>query len=1340
MRALLLAIAISTFINELQAQLLTGLFEDQEWIGSANEESQNINSPASSRHYQDIKRSVGLIKRLESKSWELNQFVLINNVRNDRTPFILTSKDVIDMDDEFNAYATLNYELAHGENRGTVADDAFITRVYRIRVKVKYHFENQLLSNDLTSFALLEIIGGEDMSEFLENAYAAGFSISPNITQDPLAFVHHDNRDHKKISKEFTAKLKTRFDASFLGDPVPIRRQVLFQKIINEALASFNAKSINPSFNRKNQFIGDGVIGNDIIPLTAIWHQPSNHNESSPLKQFLDPDETYVTSIPGGYFNDLIPVRANDLKLKLSTPDISTEGHTVSTPGIDPNDPTKLEEGVLEIKPELLFRGINPIQNDWLATLGIKADDIGSARVILSVYHLDTDDLSGNYIKRLLYGGFVNNANSANTFVGEGWDCDNPPQGFEPCNRLRLDVNNMIIDTGQSTEFRPEYFNASIRNVQLNQNGLAIVNPFSESIPIQVELKNIGSSEAKIRAVGYPGEVAINALQLFKPKELEKKFDHIKYEEHRGIQSKNLHIKSTSIFSQGDVKPIRVINSGDNGGYLNIVNPVYKVGPIKTSIKLKGTDVDTQKEEYTDVEPNFVTITIDIHNPKEHAIDYGVWIDYFNTNDLDGVIDVSDEEDVTDYRYGFVADKELHQLENVKRPYVSNHPNEDDDDNFVENEKTKQRISFTFKMPDATEINLNPNKPLTTRLRVGLYKSPIINPSNPEQPISIPQPYGIFTEGEVEDYLIEIVEPNGLEALQSKAKMALDSEVKTSEEEALPPDLDTNNNPNIDDMFETLADFMFVPSMPDSGGFGFDIAAGFSDIGKLPIATSMMFIPIARAFRGSFPGDSNDPIDPNDPDETCPNLDIQNEYPYPDIEPIEQGRWLGWVFYHKLKENAEQIFRLAQNLALNPNYQLPPIFTENPDDRKYWNLLVRFYNIYKNSSTFKGLVQGKLPSKAKLFELIYNQVSQFDILRAAFGENQQAYARTLMGYIAVFANYKEQIVRLRCRFNNGLNLSQNAIRIAVDIFAKVIPKKSKKRAWVHQIKLTNLPNANSLAIISHVTNNTNTSIVGINAMGQLRYTLKIGDVIKTITSDAIDPSALLNKEVNITHRFKEGVMELYLNNFKLAEGTIDGVNEFGYENDTGDNINNFTAFNNGARIGAPIFNFTNPDTNTTPDDGLTMIPLDAKWFGTLYFDDSDPLTDEDILILRSTGSNITVNRQQQQKLSLNAVKDNKGSEISEEALQADPKRVLDFSIFPNPAKDKLNIIVEVQQAGPLSINIFDLGGKQVYEMKEPQISEGHQLITLRNLKLSAGQYVVKVKASNVTKSEQVVFE
>jgi hypothetical protein len=44
------------------------------------------------------------------------------------------------------------------------------------------------------------------------------------------------------------------------------------------------------------------------------------------------------------------------------------------------------------------------------------------------------------------------------------------------------------------------------------------------------------------------------------------------------------------------------------------------------------------------------------------------------------------------------------------------------------------------------------------------------------------------------------------------------------------------------------------------------------------------------------------------------------------------------------------------------------------------------------------------------------------------------------------------------------------------------------------------------------------------------------------------------------------------------------------------------------------------------------------------------------------------------------------------------------------AKGELNILVEIQQAGLLKIELFDLSGRKVYEMKKPSISQGHQLI------------------------------
>ena len=82
----------------------------------------------------------------------------------------------------------------------------------------------------------------------------------------------------------------------------------------------------------------------------------------------------------------------------------------------------------------------------------------------------------------------------------------------------------------------------------------------------------------------------------------------------------------------------------------------------------------------------------------------------------------------------------------------------------------------------------------------------------------------------------------------------------------------------------------------------------------------------------------------------------------------------------------------------------------------------------------------------------------------------------------------------------------------------------------------------------------------------------------------------------------------------------------------------------------------------------------------------------------------------------------------------------EFSIFPNPTTDYLNLLVEVPQAGPLSVELFDLQGRSVYRMDRQRIERGHHLITLRELRLVAGQYVVRVKGKGLERSEQVVVQ
>lgn len=82
----------------------------------------------------------------------------------------------------------------------------------------------------------------------------------------------------------------------------------------------------------------------------------------------------------------------------------------------------------------------------------------------------------------------------------------------------------------------------------------------------------------------------------------------------------------------------------------------------------------------------------------------------------------------------------------------------------------------------------------------------------------------------------------------------------------------------------------------------------------------------------------------------------------------------------------------------------------------------------------------------------------------------------------------------------------------------------------------------------------------------------------------------------------------------------------------------------------------------------------------------------------------------------------------------------DFSIFPNPAVNEINILVEVRQEGALQVDIYDMTGRRVYDMSESSISTGHQYINIQNLNLSSGNYILRIKAGDVQRSEQIIIK
>ena len=1308
-KILLFVVAIGNLFQGLQAQTLYDIFEDDRpFIGTSAKNTLNINSPSGTL-YQDIKRSVGLIWLYIDENDEYDEpitfrnFVILNNTSHDKRPFVLLSAlehnfssylhnklDPSDSDDSkvLNAYATLDYEFPHASEQGDDEDDAYIGTVYRIKLKVR-----AVLRDAIMGYALLEIINDDvsndtDEDELLDNAYAAGFSISANPTTNRYVFVGHSGKDHKKLSAEFTAQSRSEIsDDAGTHEEVTYLRSLFF-KIDGEEpgfIVGDNVNAASPTFNTDFQFIGFSSFDPEISSLVGAWYK-----DQEKVLGLLDTNDTHITSVPGGYLNHLMYQKRQQLLMPLH------KGQRVKTPGIDQNNPTTLEEGVLMIKPGLLFANVingNEPSNEWLKLdPGIKKDEIiRASKVVMSVFHLEKSNSDGSYIRRLIYGGYIDNPfhQSDREFRGKGWNCDESSEEFEPCNRLQP---NGVVGVGMSTDYIPSYFNAAINQaLQRSQDGSIITYPMELAIPIQVELKNIGDNPENIVAVRYPGEVATNALQLFDPEEFETEFNYYQYKDHRGENSNNIYIDEVLFNEQRLSSDGWKKSTGNNGGYLNLVNPVHKIGPISTSISL-------EEEERT-----VFYITLKIHNPENNPIKYGAWIDYN---------DVINQEDNT---FNFVDDGEIKSyIEDLK--HKQNYPNVEENESLIVLESSKpNEVILGVTIPTAERIDaLAAGESLITRLRVGVYSEESIT-------TDFPLPHGTFAEGEVEDYMIEIRAPTAEEILKRKAKIALEN--KRKKRIKLPDKPDDVSEGN--DMLEAASDLLYFynSNSQQNNANAFALAFGFENLGSSlknvfspALFSTQQILSLENLNFGATNGDDSD-----DAGKSCPNNPNPNNDPY-DFSPNDAQTWPNWSQLNRLYKNIGRIMHWWRNLRLDPSQPPVAFVGDELDNPEIWNLFLTVRNYYNQVELFKNLIEGK----ATVYELLYLVFSynQNYFLRTAY----QAYPNLvttiieLYKYYLKFQCFKDQLLTAENEFEKVVNFSKNSARIGVDMWGQVIPEVRKIRDWVNKIRLTQLPEGGASQVLLSIKDDNNSETVVLNASRQLEYTLTVGEKTKTITSPVLDENQLLNKEIYITNRFNEGVMELYFNETKLVEGTIDDVKEFGYPN-------NFTAVNNGARIGAPVFNFTDSNVNAG------LIPLEGEWYNTWYLDETNPLTDNELknLVLEN-------NNTQQQNFSSGFTKNNLGTKEPNALQVAASQKTTTFSIFPNPAKDELNILVEVERAGALSVNIFDLAGKQVYKLKEAVIKEGHQLIGLRKLKFSAGQYIVKVKAGNVTQSEQVVFE
>ena len=731
------------YVNEAKSQ---DAYFPQD-IGESNVRNYNINN-LKGTFSQNLKRSLGrFIPMLEDNPISDCSCNLVNTVKQNRATYVFTAAHclrMLNINEAHKGYFSFDFEMADAFDRGDPNRNHSISGMWAVTYNIVF-------KNRLSDIALLELI--EYPPELLENAYAAGWDNSL-YSNTVFQNISHPAGDVKKFffKPSFTHNFlvdqnSTEFGSSkrsgiFYRTFAPWDGVFTYQQDGSSGSGVFSKEnylmSIHSSSNAKKQSTLKFSHSSSIL---NNWKAPdANHG----LAQFLDQDESYLNRIPGGYLNDLVSVTGQDFSLEVGTTDPNHP--TFQTPFHYNNNPRILDhENMLHVKAFTFFP-VNPssrpihIQN-WFYVKGIQTRSITTrSRVVLSVWY-PYKKLNLHYGKRLLYGSYRDNPVEISDignygFVAKPWNCDNPPEGFPPCNRRG--PFGVPFTSGFSTEVKNPVLQ---RLKELSEREERVIR-MQERIPIVVQLDNIGDREAKVNAISYPGEGPLNALQLFRPDALKNTFNYYKYKESRGKESSDnyfiagIKVELQQYVSKGSgtctplpKKVLSTVNTNDNGGYLNLVNHLHRIKDVVAS----DPACTNQKNK----------LIITIFTPNTNNKHYGAWLDYDRARIGGGQSNPDDN-----YTYDFKIDPSGGRLS----------------EQLAVGSTKKIAVRIEHEVP--TEIDLasmfGEDNKFKTRLRVAIAKDQEVAQD------------GIYDFGEVEDYLIEIRKTSDEEKAEARREAIFD--------------------------------------------------------------------------------------------------------------------------------------------------------------------------------------------------------------------------------------------------------------------------------------------------------------------------------------------------------------------------------------------------------------------------------------------------------------------------------------------------------------------------------------------------------------------------------------
>ncbi|MBU2651801.1 MAG: T9SS type A sorting domain-containing protein [Bacteroidetes bacterium] len=283
----------------------------------------NVNCPEGNA-WKDEKRGVAKIILKEGGSAYLCTGSLVNNVRQDSTPYFLTANHC-GPDASTGDYSQwvfyFNYEAAGCENplisplSQTITGSTLIAKGYN----------NPSLGSD---FKLLLL--GDDLPESY-NPYFNGWNRNNSSSESGVG-IHHPKGDIKKISTYTEPLISSEYNSGGTS-PDAMYWRVVWAETVSGHGVTEGGSSGSPIFNEQHQIAGTLTGGAASCQNTSgpdyygkfSWHWESNGSISSTqLKPWLDPDNTGVTELEGFGYGNILSAGFYADKIAITTGDYVT--------------------------------------------------------------------------------------------------------------------------------------------------------------------------------------------------------------------------------------------------------------------------------------------------------------------------------------------------------------------------------------------------------------------------------------------------------------------------------------------------------------------------------------------------------------------------------------------------------------------------------------------------------------------------------------------------------------------------------------------------------------------------------------------------------------------------------------------------------------------------------------------------------------------------------------------------------------------------------------------------------------------------------------------------------